>query len=148
MSDDRTIGEYLDELRDHIQVKLIRLARVGNPDTLQLICLAIGMRVADPDNLRSLIAPPPAHVDHDAQKILASVDTLFAEEIAEIRDVIADAQEDPAWHASIQEGKQQGEIPADQDPLEVIAQTILLLFVGFDDEAPARDPERQKHGED
>jgi hypothetical protein len=135
MSGDRTIGDYLNELRGHIHVKLFRIGGVGNPDALQLVCLAIGMRVADPYNLRSLVAPPPAHLDLHTQNMLAAVDGLFAEEIAELRDVIADAQEDPAWHASIEEGKERGDIPADQCPLEAIAKTILLLFLGFDDEA-------------
>jgi hypothetical protein len=148
MGSDRTIGDYLDELRDHIHVKLFHIGGVGDPNTLQLVCLAIGMRVADPYNLRSLIAPPPSHVDLHTQNMLAAVDKLFAEEIAELRDVIADAQEDPAWHASIEEGKERGEIPADQSPLEAIAKTILLLFLGFDDEVGERNPEKQKGGEE
>jgi hypothetical protein len=148
MSGDLTIGDYLDELRDHIHVKLFRIGGVGDADTLQLVCLAIGMRVADPYNLRSLIAPPPDHIDLHTQNMLAAVDGLFAEEIAELRDVIADAQEDPAWHASIEEGKERGEIPVDQCPLEAIAKTILLLFLGFDDDVGDRNPEKQKAGED
>jgi hypothetical protein len=139
MSGDRTIGDYLDELRSHIHIKLFRIGGFGDSDTLQLVCLAIGMRVADPYNLRSLIAPPPAHIDLHTQNTLAAVDELFAEEIAELRDVIADAQEDPAWYASIEEGKVRGEIPADQCPLEAIAKTILLLFLDFDDEAGERN---------
>jgi hypothetical protein len=135
MSDDFTIGEYLDELRGDIHAKLARLGSVADLDTLQRVCLAIGLRVADPYNLQSLIAPPPAHIYQETQNILAVVDELFAEEIAELRDVIADAQEDPAWHASVEEGKRRGEIPVDKDPLEAIAGTILMLFLGLDDEA-------------
>jgi hypothetical protein len=135
MSDDCTIGEYLDELRWDIHAKLGGIVSVANFDTLQRVCLAIGLRVADPYNLQSLIAPTPAHVYRETQNILAAVDELFAEEIAELRDVIADAQEDPAWHASVEDGRRRGEIPVDKDPLEAIAEMILMLFLGLDDEA-------------
>ena len=135
MSDDLTIGEYLDELLQDIRAKLARLGSVADPDTLQRVSLAIGLRVADPYNLQSLITPPPAHLYQETQDILAVVDELFAEEIAELRDVIADAQEDPAWHTSVEEGKHRGEIPAGKDPLQAIAEMILTLFLGLDDEA-------------
>jgi hypothetical protein len=135
MCDDiESIGDYLDNLRGQIHVKLVRLAGTGNSDTLQRVCLAIGLRVADPYNLQSIIASPPARASRSTQDMLATVDTLFAEEIEELHNVIADAQEDPAWHASVEDGKRHGEIPTDKDPLQAIAEMILMLFLGFDEE--------------
>jgi hypothetical protein len=99
-----------------------------------MVCLAVALLVADPYNLKFLIAPPPPHIYDRAQALLADVDRDFAAEIGELHDVIADAQEDPAWHASVEEGKRTGDVPPDSDDREAITQMVLGLLLGLDEE--------------
>lgn len=134
MSDDLSIEEYLEDLRARIQIKLAYGGAPADADTLRMICLAVALLVADPYNLKSLLAPLPPHIYARAQALLADVDRDFAAEIGELQDVIADAQEDPAWHASVEEGKRMGDVPPDSDEREAIAQMILGLLLGLDEE--------------
>lgn len=133
MSDDLTIEEYLEDLRGRIQIKLAQGRAPADRATLRMVCLAMALVVVDPYNLKALMAPSPPHIYERAQALLADVARDFAEEIAELRDVIADAQEDPAWHASVEEGKDTGDIPTDKDDREAIAQMILALLFSLDE---------------
>ncbi len=130
MSDDtEPIGEYLDHLRGRIQVKLARNGAPADRDTLQMVCLAIGQTVMDPAHLRLVTSPLPTHLVPPLEAIFASIETGFAEEIAELHDVIADAQEDPAWQAVIHEAQQSGVIPLEVGIQDHIARLILSQFV-------------------
>jgi hypothetical protein len=129
MSEDRTIEEYLDDLRGRIQVKLAHGGAPADADTLRLVCLAMALRVADPAGIRLLTVPLSPRIYPALETILAQVDRDFAGEIAELADVIADAQEDPIWVAEVQKSVQAGTIQADKRPEEHIAQLILELFV-------------------
>lgn len=133
MSDDLTIEEYLEDLRGRIQIKLAQGRAPADSDTLRMVCVAMALVVVDPYNLKALMAPSRPHIYERAQALLADVARDFAEEIAELRDVIADAQEDPAWHASVEEGKDMGDIPTDKDDREAIAQMILALLLSLDE---------------
>jgi hypothetical protein len=129
MSEDRTIEEYLDDLRGRIQVKLAHGGAPADADTLRLVCLAMALRVADPAGIRLLTDPLSPRIYPALETILAQVDRDFADEIAELADVIADAQEDSIWVAEVQKSVQAGTIQADKRPEEHIAQLILELFV-------------------
>lgn len=129
MSDDRTIEEYLDDLRARIQVKLAHGGAPADADTLRLVCLAMALRVADPAGIRLLTDPLSPRIYPALETILAQVDRDFADEIAELADLIADAQEDPIWLAEVQKSAQAGAVQADRRPEEHIARLILELFV-------------------
>lgn len=134
MSDDvQSIEAYLDHLRGHIQVRLARAGVPADRDTLQMVCLAIGQTVMDPAHLQLLTMPPPPHLLPAIETVFTSVEVGFADEIAELRDVIADAQDDPAWQTQIHEALQAGELPAEQSLQEHIARLVLSRFVELDD---------------
>jgi hypothetical protein len=61
--------------------------------------------------------------------MLAQVDRDFGDEIAELQDLIADAQEDPAWLAEVQQAMQRGAVSVEKRLQEHIAHLILELFV-------------------
>jgi hypothetical protein len=141
MSDDaQSIEDYLEHLRGCIQVRLARSGVPADRDTLQMVCLAIGQTVIDPAHLRLVTMPTPAHLLPALETIFAHIETDFAEEIAELHDVIADAQEDPVWETHIQEALQAGTIPAELSVHEHIALLILSQFVDFPD-SPSADGE-------
>src|SRR5919106_5023012 len=129
MGEDYTIEEYLDDLRGRIQVKLARGGAPADPDTLRLVCLAMALRVADPNGLRLLTKPLSPQLYPALETMLGQVDSDFGDEIAELHDLIADAQEDPAWLAEVQQAVQLGAIPERKRPREHIVHLILELFV-------------------
>jgi hypothetical protein len=134
MSEDHTIEEYLHELRGRIQVKLARAGAPADPGTLRLVCLAMALRVADPAGLRLLMKPLSPRLYPVLETLLAQVDGDFGDEIAELQDLIADAQEDPAWLAEVQQAMQAGAISMEKRPQEHIAHLILELFVDLSGE--------------
>ena len=147
MGEDPTIDEYLDDLRGRIQVKL---ARGGAPDdsgTLRLVCLAVALRVADPAGLRLLMKPLSPQLYPALETMLVQVDGDFGDEIAELQDLIADAQEDPAWLDTVQQAMQRRDISADRRLQEHIAHMILELFVELSTESE-NHPESPDRGED
>ena len=113
MGEDQTIEEYLDDLRDRIQVKLAGGAPADS-GTLRLVCLSVALRVADPAGLRLLMKPLSSQLYPAIETMLVQVDADFGEEIAELQDLIADAQEDPAWLEAVQQAMQRRAIPAEQ----------------------------------
>jgi hypothetical protein len=129
MEEESTIGEYLDDLRGRIQVKLAHGGAPADPDTLRLVCLAIGLRVMDPAGIRVLTKPLAPHVYTALETMLVQVDRDFLREVGELQDLIADAQEDPAWVVEVQRAVQAGTVPANQRPDEHIAQLILEMFI-------------------
>jgi hypothetical protein len=129
MEDESTIEEYLNNLRGRIQVRLAHGGAPADPDTLHLVCLAIGLRVADPAGIRLLTKPLAPHLYTTLETMLAQVDRDFLHEISELQDLIADAQEDPVWVVEVQQAVQAGTVPANQRPAEHIAQLILEMFV-------------------
>jgi hypothetical protein len=129
MEEEDTIGDYLDDLRGRIQVKLARGGAPADPDTLRLVCLAIALRVADPAGIRLLTKPLLPQLYPALETMLAQVDRDFVHEIGELQDLIADAQEDPAWLAAMQQAVQEGTVPAGKTLEEHVAQLILELFV-------------------
>lgn len=134
MSDDtQPIEEYLEELRGRIQVKLAHGGAPADRATLQMVCLAIGQTVMDPAHLRLVTMPVPTHLIPPLETMFAHVERDFAAEIAELQDVIADAQEDPAWQAHIHEALQEGLLPAALSVPDHIALLILSQFVEFHD---------------
>jgi hypothetical protein len=135
MGEDPTIEEYLDELRGRIQVKLARGGAPADLGTLRLVCLAVALRVADPDGLRLLMKPLPPQLYPALETMLAQVDGDFQDEIAELQDLIADAQEDPAWHAAVRQAIQTGALSMDKRLQEHIAHLILELFVDLSGES-------------
>jgi hypothetical protein len=129
MGEDHTIEEFLDDLRGRIQVKLARGGAPADPGTLRLVCLAIALRVADPAGLRLLMKPLSPQLYPALETMLAQVDRDFGDEIAELQDLIADAQEDPAWLAEVQQAVQRGAVSVEKRLQEHIAHLILELFV-------------------
>ena len=146
MGEDYTIEEYLDDLRGRIQVKLARGGAPADPDTLRLVCLAMALRVADPSGLRLLTKPLSPQVYAALETMLGQVDSDFGDEIAELHDLIADAQEDPTWLAEVQQAVQLGAISRRKRPQEHIGHLILELFVDLSG-APEVHPERGQKGE-
>jgi hypothetical protein len=135
MGEDPTIEEYLNELRGRIQVRLARGGAPADPGTLRLVCLAVALRVADPDGLRLLMKPLSPQLYPALETMLAQVDADFKDEIAELQDLIADAQEDPAWHAAVRQAMQTGALSMDKRLQEHIAHLILELFVDLSGES-------------
>ena len=146
MGEDYTIEEYLDDLRGRIQVKLARGGAPADPDTLRLVCLAMALRVADPNGLRLLTKPLSPQLYPALETMLGQVDSDFGDEIAELHDLIADAQEDPAWLAEVQQAVQLGAIPERKRPREHIVHLILELFVDLSGD-PEVHPEKRRKGE-
>jgi hypothetical protein len=146
MDDDLTIEEYLEELRGRMQIKLARGGAPADADTLRMVCLAVALRVADPAGIRLLTMSVSPHLYPAIETMLAQVDRDFGDEIEELRDLIADAQEDPAWLAEVQQAVESGLVSAEQRPPEHIAQLILELFVDLHGEAEERR-QRQDEGE-
>jgi hypothetical protein len=134
MSDDaQPIGEYLDDLRGRIQVKLARAGAPADPDTLRLVCLAMALRVADPPGIRLLTRPLSPQLYPALEAMLAQVDRDFDLEIGELQDLIADAQEDPAWQMQMHEAIQAGSLPTELSVEDHIACLVLSLFVELDE---------------
>ena len=129
MGEDQTIEEYLDNLRGRIQVKLARGGAPADSGTLRLVCLSVALRVADPAGLRLLMKPLSSQLYPAIETMLVQVDADFGDEIAELQDLIADAQEDPAWLEVVQQAMQRRAIPANRRLQEHIAHMILELFV-------------------
>jgi hypothetical protein len=129
MGEDHTIEEYLDDLQGRIQVKLARGGAPADPGTLRLVCLAVALRVADPAGLQLLMKPLPPQLYPALETMLAQVDRDFGDEIAELKDLIADAQEDPAWLEAMEQAMQGGAVPGGRRLQEHIAHLILELFV-------------------
>ena len=144
--DDYTIEEYLDDLRGRIQVKLAHGGAPADHDTLRLVCLAMALRVADPTGLRLVTKPLSPQLYPALETMLGQVDGDFCDEIAELQDLIADAQEDPTWLAEVQQAMQMGAVAAGKRPQEHIVHLILELFVDLSGE-PEVHPERQEKGE-
>ena len=145
MGEEYTIEEYLDDLRGWIQVKLARGGAPADPDTLRLVCLAMALRVADPAGIQLLTKPLSPQLYPVLETMLGQVDGDFRDEIAELQDLIADAQEDPAWLAEVQQAMQMGTVSAGKRPQEHIAHLILELFVDLSG-APESHPERREEG--
>jgi hypothetical protein len=134
MSDEaQPIEDYLETLRGRIQIKLARGGAPADRDTLQMVCLAIGQTVMDPTHLRLVTMPLPPHLLPALETMFAHIETDFADEIAELRDVIADAQDDPVWEAQIQEAMQAGTLPMEPGVSGHIALLILSQFVDIPD---------------
>jgi hypothetical protein len=146
LGEDSTIEEYLDDLRGRIQVKLARGGAPADPDTLRLVCLAMALRVADPAGLRLLTRPLAPQLYPALETMLGHVDRDFCDEIAELQDLIADAQEDPTWLAEVQRAMQMGTVSVGKRPQEHIVHLILELFVDLSG-APEGHPERREEGE-
>jgi hypothetical protein len=143
MSEDPTIEEYLDDLRGRIQVKLARGGAPADPGTLRLVCLAVALRVADPAGLQLLLKPLSPQLYPTLETMLAQVDRDFGDEIAELHDLIADAQEDPAWIDAVQQEMQRGAVSGDKRLQEHIAHLILELLVDLSAEAENSPPRRE-----
>jgi hypothetical protein len=134
MDDDaQPIEDYLDHLRARIQVKLARGGAPADRDTLQMVCLAIGQTVMDPAHLRLLTMPLPSHLLPALESIFTNIERDFADEIADLQDVIADAQEDPDWQGHILEALQAGAIAEELSVPDHIALLILAQFVDVSD---------------
>jgi hypothetical protein len=129
MDEDPTIEAYLEDLRGRIQVKLARGGAPADPSTLHLVCLTVALRVADPAGLQLLMKPLTPKLYPALEAMLTQVERDFGDEIAELQDLIADAQEDPAWLAAVQEAVQQGTLSAHKDAQAHIAHLVLELFV-------------------
>jgi hypothetical protein len=138
MGEDPTIEAYLDDLRGRMQVKLARGGAPADPSTLHLVCLAVALRVADPAGLQLLMKPLSPRLYPALEAMLAQVDRDFADEIAELQDLIADAQEDTAWLAAVQQAMQRGTLAVDKGLEEHIAHLILELFVDLFGESESR----------
>jgi hypothetical protein len=135
MSEDQTIDEYLDDLRGRIQVKLIQGGAPADAGTLRLVCLAVALRVADPAGIQLLMKPLSSQVYPALETMLAQVDHDFGDAIAELQDLIADAQEDPAWLEAVQQAMQMGTISVERRLQDHIAHLILELFVDLSGES-------------
>jgi hypothetical protein len=135
MGEDHTIEEYLDNLRGEIQVKLARGGAPADSSTLRLVCLAVALRVADPAGLQLLMKPLSPQLYPALETMLAQVERDFGDEIAKLQDLIADAQEDPAWLDAVQQEMQRGAVSVDKGLHEHIAHLILELFVDLSGES-------------
>jgi hypothetical protein len=131
--DPQPLGDYLDDFRARIQVRLARGGAPADAATLRLVCLAIGLRVADPAGIRLFTQPLSPHLYPALESILAQVDGDFGDEISELHGLIADAQEDPAWQTQVHEAVQAGSLAADISVQEHIALLVLSLFVEVDE---------------
>jgi hypothetical protein len=139
MGEDYTIEEYLDDLRGRIQVKLARGGAPADPGTLRLVCLAMALRVADPAGLQLLTKPLSPQLYPTLETMLGQVDGDFRDEIAELQDLIADAQEDPTWLAEVQQAMEMGAVSVDKRLQEHIAHLVLELFVDLSGESERRE---------
>jgi hypothetical protein len=148
MDADYTIEEYLDDLRGRIQVKLARGGAPTDHDTLRLVCLAIALRVADPAGLRLVIKPLSPQLYPALESMLGQVDGDFRDEILELQDLIADAQEDPIWLAEVEQAMEAGTVPTRRSPQEHIMHLILELFVDLSGEPEGHPDRREKHERD
>jgi hypothetical protein len=137
MDEDLTIEAYLDRLRGRIQVKLARGGAPADAETLRMVCLAVALRVADPAGIRLLTEALAPHLYPILETLLVDVDRDFADEIAALEALIADAQEDPAWLEEVQRALVAGTVSADKSPQEHIARLIFELFVDVRGEAEA-----------
>jgi hypothetical protein len=146
MDEDYTIEEYLDDLRGRIQVKLARSGAPADRDTLRLVCLAMALRVADPAGVRILTRPLSSQLYSALETMLSQVDADFPDEIVELQDLIADAQEDPTWLAEVRQAMQTGAVPAGRGAQEHVAHLILELFVDLSGE-PEGPQDRWEQGE-
>jgi hypothetical protein len=146
MGEDYTIEEYLDHLRGRIQVKLAQGGAPADPSTLRLVCLAMALRVADPAGLQLLMKPLSPQLYPALETMLAQVDRDFGDEIAELQDLIADAQEDPVWLEAVQQAMQTGAVSVDRRVQEHITYLILELFVDLSSESESH-PETPEGGE-
>jgi len=146
MGEDYTIEEYLDDLRGRIQVKLAQGGAPADPGTLRLVCLAMALRVADPAGIQLLMKPLSPQLYPALETMLAQVDRDFGDEIAELQDLIADAQEDPAWLEAVQQAMQRGSVSVDRRLQEHITYLILELFVDLSGESESL-PETPEGGE-
>jgi hypothetical protein len=135
MGEDPTIDEYLDDLRGRIQLRLVRGGAPADAGTLRLVCLAVALRVADPAGIRLLMKPLSSQLYPALETMLAQVDHDFADAIAELRDLIADAQEDPAWLEAVRQAVRMGTISGHRRLQDHIAHLILELFVDLSGEA-------------
>jgi hypothetical protein len=135
---DSTIEEYLDDLRGRMQVKLARGGAPADTATLRLVCLSVALRVADPAGLRLLTKRLPPQLYPTLETMLVQVDRDFGDEIAELQDLIADAQEDPLWLEAVQQAMRKRAISADRTVQEHIAHMILELFVELSSELDHR----------
>ena len=135
MGEDPTIEEYLDDLRGRIQVKLARGGAPADSGTLRLVCLSVALRIADPTGLRLLMKPLSPQLYPALEAMLVQIDGDFGGEIAELQDLIADAQEDPAWIKVVQQAMQRRLISSDRRLQEHIAHMILELFVELSTES-------------
>jgi hypothetical protein len=145
--EDHTIEEYLDDFQGRIQVKLARGGAPADPSTLRLVCLALALRVADPAGLQLLMKPLSPQLYPAIETMLAQVDRDFGDEISEIKDLIADAQEDPAWLEAVQQAVQRGAVSGGRRLQEHIAHLILELFVDLPAQSESY-PETPEGGED
>jgi hypothetical protein len=143
MGEDYTIEEYLADLRDRIQVKLARGGAPADAGTIRLVCLAMALRVADPAGLQLLMKPLSPQLYPTLETMLAQVDGDFGDEIAELQDLIADAQEDPEWLAEVQQAIQRGVVSIEKRLQEHIAHLILELFVDLSGESGSASDTQQ-----
>jgi hypothetical protein len=146
VGEDDTIEEYLSDLQGRIQVKLARGGAPADPSTLRLVCLALALRVADPAGLQLLIKPLSPQLYAALETMLAQVDRDFGDEISELKDLIADAQEDPEWLEAVQQAVQRRAVAGGRRLQEHIAYLILELFVELPAESESY-PETPEGGE-
>jgi hypothetical protein len=146
VGEDHTIEEYLNDLQGRIQVKLARGGAPADLGTLRLVCLAMALRVADPAGLQLLMRPLSPQLYPALETMLAQVDRDFGDEISEIKDLIADAQEDPAWLETVQHAVRRGVVSGGRHLQEHIAHLILELFVELPAESESH-PETPEGGE-
>jgi hypothetical protein len=135
MGEEPTIEEYLEDLRSRIHVKLARGGAPADSSTLHLVCLSVALRVSDPSGLLLLMKPISPQLYPRLESMLAQVDSDFGDEIVDLQDLIADAQEDPAWLTVVQQALEAQTISAEKQPQEHIAQMILELFIELSSEA-------------
>jgi hypothetical protein len=129
MREEDTIGEYCDDRRGHVRVKLACGVAPTDAETLRLVCLAMALHVADPVGLRLLTKPLPSQLYPVPETMPAQVDRDVREEIDELQDLMADGQDDPVWLTEVSRAIRPGIVPANKRPEEHIEQLILELFI-------------------
>ena len=129
-----TLGQRLEQIRVHIEGKLVRTGMPTDTETVQGVCMAIACLVRDPESLSLQMAPMPAEAYEAAEDGLARADLEFAEEITALRRLVAEMERNERLLAHLRPRVALGELSADEIP-HAIREMILTLFVYPADEA-------------
>ncbi len=128
-----TLGERLKQIRAHIQGKLAQQGMPTDTETVQGVCMAITCLVRDPDSLLLQMIPMPDEAYAAAADGLARVDLEFAEEVAALRQLVAELERNAGLLADLRQAVPLSEFGSGMGS-DAMREMILTLFVYPPDE--------------